>query len=88
MCRLDACRLCYTLEIACVLLLCPLGGWRLRWLARRSSRPGWVRWGFGVGGGWVELTVGISKPLNVDILVWIFSLTGTGENGCDSALDV
>lgn len=52
-----------------MLLLCPLGGWRLRWLARRSSRPGWVRWGFGVGVGWVGLTVGISKPLNVDILV-------------------
>ena len=34
------------------------------------------------------LTAVISKPLNVDILVWIFSLTGTGGNGCDSALDV
>lgn len=71
-----------------MLLLYPLGGWRLRWLARRSLRPVWVRWGFWGKSGMGGLTVVISKPLNEAILLLIFSLKGPGRNGCDSALDV
>lgn len=69
MCRLGACRRCCTLAIACALLLCPLGGWHLRWPAPRLLMPVRVRSGLlgrSLMGG---LAVVISKPLNVDILI-------------------